>query len=96
VFVVERAAPREPERPKEFGGLKGFRFWVQERERRAPRILGDPIPSPSDQEYYNRVDDLCEELAQELFQLRSGAGEPMLRAGKPRRFLWICTLEVGI
>lgn len=81
VFVVEREAPLETERLKEFDDLRGFTFWVQERERRAPRILGDPAPSPSDREYYSRVDDLCEEIAQELRRLRAGAGAAPLRPG---------------
>lgn len=80
LFVVEREMVDELERPEEFRDLKGFRFWVKDREGKSPRILGSPKPDPTDKEYYNQIDDLSEEIATELRQLHSSAGplEPEL------------------
>lgn len=71
VLVVEREPVDERELPQELKDLKGFRFWVKDRTHKAPRILGSPRPDPSDQEYYALVDDLSQEIAAELRQLRA-------------------------
>ena len=83
VFVVERDLVNENQRPEELKDLKGFRFWVQEREGKAPRILGSPRPDPSDQEYYNKVDDLCKEIDEELRELQVNSGMPKQPSSSP-------------
>lgn len=70
VFLIEREPLGENERPEEFKELRGYRFWVQTREGKPPRILGSPSPDPSDREYYMAVDDLCSELVNELKHMR--------------------------
>jgi hypothetical protein len=69
VFIVERESVDEKEHPKELMDRKIFRFWVQEREGKAPRILGSPCPDPSDHEYYNQIDDLSQDIVNELKRL---------------------------
>jgi len=76
VFIVEREMVDDSERPDEFKDLKGFRFWVQDREGKAPRILGSPRPDPADQEYYNLIDDLSQEIVLELRRLRGMTAQP--------------------
>lgn len=83
VFIVERDKVAPEERPKEFEGLLGFRFWEQVRDGRAPRILGSPRPTAEDQKYYNRVDDLCHELAQTLQRLKSESGAAAIETAAP-------------
>lgn len=73
VFLVERERV-EDEFPAELMDRKIFRFWVQEREGKAPRILGVPCPDPADHEYYNQIDDLCQDIATNLKRLRGAGG----------------------
>ncbi len=69
VFIVERDKIKDKERPPEFEELKGYCFWVQE-EGKAPRILGTPRPNPDDHRYYDLVNDLSYDLAEELEKLK--------------------------
>lgn len=73
VFVVERDRLGEERYPEPFRNLLGYRFWVEGREGRAPRILGDPKPNPEDIRYYDLVNDLSHDLAEELRRLRTAA-----------------------
>lgn len=70
VFLVEREPVGENEWPEEFKELRGYRFWIRNREGKPPRILGSPKPDPCDREYYMQVDDLCSELVDELKHMR--------------------------
>lgn len=73
VFVVERDMVDDTDRPAEFKDLKGFRFWVRDLAGKA-RILGTPRPNPdnpTDQEYYNQVDDLSQEITGVLRRLKA-------------------------
>jgi TIR domain len=75
VFVVERDMVDDTDRPAEFKDLKGFRFWVRDRAGKA-RILGTPRPNPdnpTDQEYYNQIDDLSQEITTVLRHLKANA-----------------------
>jgi TIR domain len=75
VFVVERDKVDDTDRPEEFKELKGFRFWVRDRAGKA-RILGTPRPNPdnpTDQEYYNQIDDLSQEITAVLRRLTANA-----------------------
>lgn len=67
VFVVE-LDPLEGDRPTEFADLTGYRFWVQEPEKRAPRILGFP---KQDQTYWDAALELSHELAVALKGLKA-------------------------
>lgn len=80
VLLVEREQVADADLPRAFKDLKGFRFWVQERAGKAPRVLGSPRPDPADQEYYALIDDLSEEIAVELRRFRTlspPAGDPL-------------------
>ena len=58
IFVVERDKLEIDEKPKALEELLGYQFWLQDREGKAPRILGDPIPDPHDRLYYDKLTDL--------------------------------------
>jgi TIR domain len=79
VFVVERDKV-EP-RPPEFEDLKGYRFWVEDREGRPPRILGTPKPDPNDKNYYDLLTDLSSDLVSELVRLKQ-LGQPAKQTPK--------------
>jgi hypothetical protein len=83
VFIVERDLIEDRERPRELTDRKVFRFWTQERAGKAPRILGWPCPS-SDQEYYNRIDDLSRDIVFELKHLRASADTTVEKKTAPR------------
>jgi hypothetical protein len=70
VFVVERDKLKDSVRPSEFKELKGYRFWVQDREGSPPRTLGLPKPNPQDIRYYDKLNELITELAKELQELK--------------------------
>jgi hypothetical protein len=78
VFLVERDKVELEKRPAEFGDLLGYRFWVQDREGRPPRILGMPH-SQGDSTYFDVLNDLAWELSGKLKQLKD-SGPP---AAKP-------------
>jgi hypothetical protein len=79
VFVVERDKIEESDRPSEFMDLLGYRFWVEGGECRTPHILGEPRPNPNDpkcQSYYDRLNDLSHDLAEELKRLKNMVESP--------------------
>jgi len=82
VFMVEIDKVDRNDLPAEFGGLLGYRFWVQDREGRAPRTLATPKPSPDEREYWDRLLDLSDELAQELKRLKA-MGQVQARDDRP-------------
>src|SRR5208283_4718284 len=51
VFIIERDIIEDQDRPTEFQDLRGFRFWVRDREGKPPRILGAPVPDKDDHSY---------------------------------------------
>lgn len=70
VFVVERDKLEVTEKPRSVRDQLGYRFWVEEREGKAPRILGTPMPHPSDRLYYDKLGDLAHDLAEEIKRLK--------------------------
>lgn len=87
VFVVEREPVDDNARPEELRE-QGFPFWVKDAGRKVPHILG--VPKPEDQ-YYDRIDELCFEVRDELRRLRSeaehgGAPKP---PGTPRPLVFL-------
>ena len=73
VFVVERDMIEDNERPDVFKDLRGFRFWVRERDGKSPRILGTPGPNAADYEYYSQIDDLSQEITNTLRHLKDAS-----------------------
>jgi hypothetical protein len=76
VFIIERDVIDGDNRPPELTDLKGYRFWNCDREGKAPRIFGTPVPTKDDPEYYQMVDDLTLDLANELRSLKAAEDQP--------------------
>jgi hypothetical protein len=72
IFIVRRDRIDGGE-PEEFGDLAGYQFWVQDNLGTSSRILGTPRPTPSDLRYYDRLNDLVTQLAEQLKSLRGPA-----------------------
>jgi hypothetical protein len=89
VFVVYREPLVEKRHtlPEPLKGLRMYEFYELD-DKRKPRVLGWPLPdhrNPSDRVYFQRIDDVCQELADELDELRSAAAaEPRTPAPAPR------------
>ena len=76
VFVFERDSINDASRPPELFDLVPFRFWIRDREGKAPHILGFPQPSADDHEYINRLHDLSIEVTEELKRMNAAAEHP--------------------
>ncbi|MCP4264462.1 MAG: toll/interleukin-1 receptor domain-containing protein [Candidatus Brocadiaceae bacterium] len=70
VFIVEHDIVDESHRPEQFRELLGYRFWVKDREGKPPRLLGLPKPDPTDQRYYDLLNDISSDLKKELQRLK--------------------------
>ena len=70
IFVIEREKIEPQQRPDEFRDLTGFPFWVSDRPGKPPKILGEPVPTKDDREYFTLVTDLVYELEDALCSLR--------------------------
>lgn len=70
LFVVERSPVGRENKPAEFKDLLGYPFWVRDQSRGIARTLGDPFPTPAEPEYYQRVNMLSSEMANELKRMR--------------------------
>lgn len=71
VFLVELDFVDRKEYPAELADLRGYRFWVQEKESRHTRTLGTPVPRPEEQSYYDRLSELSYDLAAEIKKQRA-------------------------
>lgn len=78
VFVIERDSVDDTKRPPELFDLVPFRFWIRDREGKAPHLLGFPQPNADDHEYINRLQDLSVEITEELKRMRMAAPPPQL------------------
>lgn len=83
IFVVERDKLEIDEKPKALEELLGYQFWIQDRDGKSPRILGDPEPDPHDHLYYDKLSDLVHDLAEELKRLKAQAEKPAELQVKP-------------
>ncbi len=72
-FVVERHRFQPEEKPEELRELLDYRFWLMEPESNRLRILGEPKPDPTDLRYYDKLNDLASDLAEELKRLQQTA-----------------------
>ena len=86
VFVVERDKLEIEQKPPVLADLLGYPFWLQDRDGKAPRILGDPKPDPLDRLYYDKITDLATDLAAELNRLKM-QGEQPVQAVQPMQHL---------
>ena len=84
IFIVESDKIERDERPAEFGDILPYRFWVQKDERRPARPLGWPFPK-GEQEYYDQLNFLREQVEAELKSLKDaaeiGIAAPPARSG---------------
>lgn len=87
VFIVHRDRVDLGVMPAEFGGLLGYRFWVEEGAARLPRTLGVPLPTPAETEYYSQINQLGAELAAELQRLKDLSRQPAPAPQGPSVFL---------
>jgi hypothetical protein len=83
VFIVEFDRIDPSERPPELADPKGYRFWIEDPDTRNTRPLGYPIVLEKDEAYFERLDDLCIDLARVLKVLRQGEQEATLAATGP-------------
>lgn len=83
VFVVERHRFQPEEKPEELRELLGYRFWVVEPESDRLRILGEPKPDPHDLRYYDKLNDLASDLAEELKRLQQAAEQQKISPPTP-------------
>jgi hypothetical protein len=71
VFLVQRYKVELEERPEEFGDLLGYKFWVQDRAGKPPRVLGMSHAGQDEDAYYDVLNDLAHELSTKLKQLKN-------------------------
>src|SRR5262249_3293262 len=76
VFLIERDQVELEDRPAEFGDLRGYRFWVQDRIGRPPRILGLSRSSQDDDAYHDVLNDLIWDLRNKLKSLQGSLTRP--------------------
>jgi len=76
VFVVERMPVDRDRKPAALRELTGYPFWVRDRGDRPPRVLGVPVPTPAEPEYYHRLNRLALELGGELKRMAAAAPPP--------------------
>lgn len=87
VFVVYCDKLDRSSMPAELADFLGYPFWVQDEGNKAPRRLGLPVPTPTETEYYNRVNQLGHELCHELKRLRATASGSAFAPQGPTIFL---------
>jgi hypothetical protein len=71
LFIVERMPIDYQDKPLEFRERLGYSFWIRERDGLPARTLGIPVPLPGEPEYYNRLNRLSFELANELRRMKA-------------------------
>jgi hypothetical protein len=71
LFVVEYD---KVERPEDLKELLGARFWAHDPSTDRTRPLGFPRPDPADRRYWDRVWDLCHDIADALKRQRNAVG----------------------
>ena len=77
VFVVERDKLTENDRPAILADLKGYAFWVADKQQSSVvRTLGTPATVSYRADYFRQVEDLAIQLVKKLKRIRQeGAGE---------------------
>jgi hypothetical protein len=88
VFVVERDKLSESERPPVLTDLKGYAFWVADKQQSSVvRTLGTPAMVAHRADYFRQVEDLAIQLVKKLKQIRqAGSGEVAVTT--PQNFLF--------
>ena len=76
VFLLQRDKLELEERPEEFGDLLGYKFWVQDRAGKPPRILGMSHAGPDEDAYFDVLNDVAWELSKKLKQLKNSPPPP--------------------
>lgn len=71
IFLVEIDEVDRDKFPQAFRDLIPYRLWVQDGETKQPNLLGSPVPTKDDREYFQRVEGICIDVAKELDRIRS-------------------------
>jgi hypothetical protein len=69
VFLVERIPVDRNKWPCEFKNLKGYEFYVMDREGKPARTLGDPFVTTDERAYFDAVKDLAYDMSAKLKDL---------------------------
>jgi hypothetical protein len=70
IIVIEFDQVDRHRRIPELADVKGYRLWLEDPDTGNPRTLGYPIVRDKDEEYHNRLSDLCIELVRQLETLK--------------------------
>ena len=70
VFLIKRDVIEDDDRAGEFKDMRGFQFWVPDKQGKPPKILGYPEPDKDDHSYYSLIDEITFELVDELRRLK--------------------------
>ncbi len=66
IFLVEIDEVDRTKFPEAFSDLISYRLWVEDTETRRPILLGSPVPTEDDREYFQRIEEICIDLKKEL------------------------------
>jgi len=92
VFVVERDKLAESERPPVLADLKGYAFWLADKQQSdVVRTLGTPAMANYRADYFRQVEDMAIQLVRKLKQIRQRTSPPTINdvaAPKPQNFLF--------
>ena len=94
VFIVERDKLPEDERPAALADLKGYAFWVADKQQNnVARTLGTPAMVSYRADYFRQVEDLAIQLVSKLKQIRHQGQSPINTADvsnvvKPQSFFY--------
>ena len=84
VFVVERTLLQQPQRPAALSDLKGFPFWVPDKQQHGVfRTLGTLATASQNSEYFRQAEDLAIQLVGRINRLRSEAAASAAPAVQP-------------
>ncbi|HMI92636.1 MAG TPA: TIR domain-containing protein [Polyangiales bacterium] len=73
LFMVERMPIERARKPAVFQDRKGYPFWQREHDDSPAHTLGVPAPTAAQPAYYQRLNTLGIELANELKRMRRAA-----------------------
>ncbi len=87
VFVIyrEQVVEKRHKVPDALKALRKYEFWELDKNRK-PRILGWPLPNhrnASDRAYFQRIDDVCKEIADQLDELKAAGARQDENAAVP-------------
>ena len=77
VFVVERDKLAESDRPMILADLKGYAFWIADKQQSGViRTLGTPAMVDHRADYFRQVEDMAIQLVRKLKEIRQSTNAP--------------------